>query len=116
MLTKTTKATEPMQRLNEYEGSLQAQARRMMMETMKAAAVPRKPRMNAIVPRILAPFRSPLSQALSERAAKARARNPKGQLQVPRRVKMAIGKCDGGFSPRKFGGCTEFMVVGRSPW
>jgi hypothetical protein len=35
MLTKTTNATDPMARLKVCVCSLQAQARRMMMETMK---------------------------------------------------------------------------------
>jgi len=102
MLAKTTSATAPTAILN-FSGS-HAQARRIMMAEMKAMAVPSSPRMKAIVPRLFAMLRSPLSQALSERAANRRARPPKRQLQVPRSVNMAMGKWEGGFSPRKLGG------------
>jgi len=101
-LANTTNATAPTATLKVCTSA--AQARRMMMATAKEMAVPRKPNTKAIVPRIFAVFRSPLSQALSESAEKRRARKPKRQLQVPKSVKMAMGKWEGGFSPRKLGG------------
>lgn len=113
MLANTISATDPTAGLNVLGSP--AQTRMMMMEMTKAEAIPSKPMMKAIVPLLFATFRSPLSHALSDSAASKTARTPKGQLQVPRSVKMATVKCDGGFSPRKFGGCTEWIVVGRSP-
>jgi len=95
-------------------GDLAAQTRTRIKVMMKAIRVPRNPRKKAIVPRIFAVFRSPLSQALSERAEKRTAKKPKGQLHVPNSVNIARGKWEGGFSPRKFGGCTASMV-GKSP-
>jgi len=90
MLANTINATAPTAALKVEISA--AQARTTMMETTNAITVPKKPKMNAIVPRIFAALRSPLSQALSERAEKRIAKNPNGQLHVPSSVKMAMGK------------------------
>jgi len=90
MLANTTNATAPTATLKVIGAA--AQASRMMMAMAKEMAVPRSPRTKAIVPRIFAVFRSPLSQALSESAEKRMAKNPKRQLHVPKSVKMAMGK------------------------
>jgi len=90
MFAKTTNATAPTAMLKVCTSH--AHARMTMMATTKEMAVPRKPRMKAIVPRIFAELRSPLSHALSESAEKRMARKPKRQLQVPKSVKIAMGK------------------------